>query len=108
MSLVEGRDGAAGLGRPATPATPRGAVRGYTTRLVMAARSYLGAVLFNLALIQAVLSAPPPRPVAQVRVLVTRGTFHPLETVRRADGTVAGILARAMAVGDQSANFRLN
>lgn len=108
MTSVEGRDGDPVRKRLATPAAARGAVREYTTRLVVAARGYLGAVLLNLALIQAVLSAPAPRPVARVRVLVTRGAFHPLEMVRRADGTLVGILSRAMTIGDQSAQYRLN
>lgn len=108
MSSLEGRHEATGLPRPSTPPAARRGVRQCSSRLVTAARGYLGAVLLNLALIQAVFSGPPPRPVAQVRVLVTRGTFHPLEMVRRADGSLVGILSRAMTLGDQSAHYRLN
>lgn len=108
MNVLEGRDEVPARQRPSAPATVRRAVRRCASRLVVALRGYLGAVLLDLALIQAVLTGPPPRTVAQVRVLAAHGGFHPLETVRRADGAVAGILCRAMRIGDQPTQYRLN
>lgn len=86
----------------------RVAVPDVVKRVVDAGRAYIGAVLLNLALVQAVLSAPAPRPVAQVRVLAPRGQFHPLETVRGTDGIVVGILSRRIELSDPWTAQRLN
>lgn len=81
---------------------------GIADRAVRAARGYAGAVLLNWALVRTVLSAPPPRRAAQVRVAPTGSQFHPLETLRSGDGVLVGVLTLAMAPGAPHSGPALN
>ncbi len=81
---------------------------GFVARLRRGGRDYAAAVLFNLALVNAVLTSPPRQPIAQVRVLPSRGPFRETELLRDDDGEPVGVLARPLDLARSSATASLN
>ncbi len=81
---------------------------GLVARLRRGGRDYAAAVLLNLALINAVLTSPPRQPIAQVRVLPSRGPFRETELLRDGDGEAVGVLARPLDLARPAATASLN
>jgi hypothetical protein len=81
---------------------------GLVGRLRRGGRDYAAAVLLNLALVNAVLTSPPRQPIAQVRVLPSRGPFRETELLRDDDGEPVGVLAKPLDPARSGATASLN